>query len=342
MPEKICIQCGSALTKAGAKFCTTCGTTVDDAETADVSSKETRPLPGEKTDPASFATEVFPVSKPPSYATEEMPQVVITARAEERATEAITNAPVTQSQTKRAEPEPAKQPSVQHSAGQSAGQSGGRKRLALAAVLGVVALVALAAASFFFVNWRRASEAQAGTQTANNAEPATSPQPTAQPSSPQPDQQPNQQPDQQLGQQPNAGANNQSQPQTRPQPGPSISEVKSPAVRNDAAASKPQQQAAAKPTPEPTGISADEHKGQGITYMNSGRYQEALREYEYVKKLDPGNKDVYYLIGQTYHKMNQLGQALEAYRQCTSGQYASVAQDAVKKLEKKVGKVNAK
>jgi len=299
---------------------------VDGAETGDVTSQETSPLPGELTDQTAFATEVLPASKPPSYETEEMPQVVITARAEERATEVIANAPVTQSQTKGAEPEPAKQPSVQ--------SSGGRKRLALAATLGVVALVALAAASFFFVNSRRAPEAQAGTRPADNAEPAASSQPIA--------QQSNQQPNQQFGQQPNAGANNQSQPQTRPQPGPSISEVKSPAARNDAAASKPQQQAAAKPTPEPPGISAAEHKDQGITYMNSGHCQEALREYEYVKKLDPGNKDVYYLIGSTYQRMNQLEQALEAYRQCTSGQYASVAQGAVKILEKKVGKVNAR
>jgi hypothetical protein len=54
------------------------------------------------------------------------------------------------------------------------------------------------------------------------------------------------------------------------------------------------------------------------------------------------NKDVYYLIGPNYRKMNQLGQALEAYRQFTSGVYASVSQSAVKNLEKKVGKVNAK
>ena len=69
---------------------------------------------------------------------------------------------------------------------------------------------------------------------------------------------------------------------------------------------------------------------------------DALQEFEYVKKLDPGNKDVYYLIGFTYNNMNQPERAIEAYRQCTSGQYASVSQSAVKILEKKIGKVNAK
>ena len=76
--------------------------------------------------------------------------------------------------------------------------------------------------------------------------------------------------------------------------------------------------------------------------MYAGQYQEALREFESIKKLDPGNKDVYYLIGLTYFKMNQLEHAIEAYRQCTSGVYASVSQSAVKNLEKKVGKVSAR
>jgi tetratricopeptide (TPR) repeat protein len=72
--------------------------------------------------------------------------------------------------------------------------------------------------------------------------------------------------------------------------------------------------------------------------MNTGRYQDALREFEYVKKLDPGNKSVYYLIGQTYHKMGQLEQALDAYRRCTSGKYTSVALKNAQALEKRLGK----
>jgi Flp pilus assembly protein TadD len=76
--------------------------------------------------------------------------------------------------------------------------------------------------------------------------------------------------------------------------------------------------------------------------MNAGRGQEALREFELVKKLDPANKNVYYLTGLTYQKMNQLDRALESYRQCTSGVYASVAQNATKMLEKKLGKVSGR
>lgn len=356
MTKKFCKKCGNALTKTGAKFCTTCGATVDGADTDDISSQETRALPGEQTDQIATATEVIPAIKPTSYETEEMPRTVITAPTEERATEvmdAIAPTPATQalkkeeepaqekqpsvkSPKKQAKPAQEKQPSVQKSGGQSGGASGGRKKLALAAALGAVAVVAVAAASFFFVNSRGTTEAQSGTQSGNNAEPSTPAQPVAQ----QPTQQATQQATQQSGQQP--GANNQAQSQNRPQPSPSIGEVKSSAVRNDESASKSQPQVAAKPTPATPEISAAEHKDQGINHMNGGRYQEALREYDYVRKLDPGNKDVYYLIGQTYHRMNQLEQALEAYRQCTSGSYASVSQSAVKNLEKKLGKLNAK
>jgi hypothetical protein len=323
MTKKFCRQCGIALTKAGAKFCTTCGATVDGAETDDVTSQETVGLPGEQTVQTVAATEVLPASKPPlNYNTEEMPQVGITGRAEGRATAVVADAPVTQSQAKPAGPAPANQP------------SNGRKKLAIAAALGVVAL---AAVSIFFINSRRQPEAQVVNQTAAQAEPARSTQPVAQ----QSDQQPNQQ----LGQQPDA--NNQAQPQTRPQP---TGEVKPSANHNAEAASNPQRQGAAKPMPatpqeqQAAGgpPSAEQSLNQGKTFYNERRYQEALGEFERVKKLDPANKDVYYLIGLTYFKMNQLGQALEAYRQCTSGVYASVSESAVKNLEKKVGKVSAK
>jgi hypothetical protein len=339
MTKKFCKQCGNALSKAGAKFCTTCGATVDNAGIGDVSDQETRGLPGEQIDQTAFATEVIPAITPPSYETEEMPRMIITARVEERATEVIEAiAPTTAAKSSKKQTEPAqeKQPSAQ----QPGGNPGGRKKLALAAVIGVAAGLALVAAAFFIVNSRRGTEAQAGAQPVDKVEPSTSPQPVA--------PQANQQASPQLSPPSGVDANNQAQSQIRPQPGSSIGEVKSPAVRNDVPASTPQRQAAAKPTPTPpqekqaAGPSAAEHKAQGINYLSSGRYQEALQEFEYVKKLDPGDKDVYYLFGSTYLKMNQLERALEAYRQCTSGPYVSPSQFQVKNLEKKVGKVNAK
>jgi Flp pilus assembly protein TadD len=294
---------------------------VGGAETDDVTSQETVGLPGEPTVQTVVATEVLPASKPPSnYNTEVMPQVGITGRAEGRATEVVADAPITQSQAKPAKAAPATLP------------SNGRKKLAMAAALVVVAL---AAASFFFIKSRRPPEVQVGSQTAAQAEPASSTQPGA--------QQSNQQP----GQQPGAGANAQAQPQTQPQP---IGEVKSSAIHNAESASNQQRQAAAKPTPTTSQekqtvggtISVENIQKQGIAYMYAGQYQEALREFESVKKLDPSNKDVYYMIGLTYFKMNQLEHAIEAYRQCTSGVYATQSRTNVKNLEKKVGKVNAK
>src|SRR5262249_61778496 len=108
MTKKFCRQCGSALTKAGARFCTTCGATVDDAETDDVTSQETVGLPGEQTVQTVPATEVLPASKPPSnYNTEEMPQVGITGRAEGKGTAVVADATIHQSQAKTAEAAPA-------------------------------------------------------------------------------------------------------------------------------------------------------------------------------------------------------------------------------------------
>src|SRR5262249_18096701 len=144
MTKKFCRQCGAALTKAGAKFCTTCGATVDGAETDDVTSQETVGLPGEPTVQTGAATEALPASKPPStYNTEVMPQVGSTGRAEGRVTEVVADAPITQSQAKPAEAAPATLP------------SNGRKKLAMAVALVVVAL---AAASFFFIKSHRPPE----------------------------------------------------------------------------------------------------------------------------------------------------------------------------------------
>src|SRR5262249_29504072 len=278
MTKKFCRQCGAALTKSGARFCTTYGATVDGAETDDVTSQETVGLPGEHTAQTVAATEALPASKPPSnYNTEEMPQVGITGRAEGRATVVVADAPVTQSQAKPAEPAPANRPSNR------------RKKLAMAAALGAVAL---AAASFLFINSRRPPEAQVGNQTAAQAEPAISTQPGA--------QQSNQQPNQQLGQQPDA--NNQAQPQTKQQP---TGEVNPSAIQNAEAASNPQRQGAAKPTPATPqeqqaagGPSiAEQSLKEGKKFFEERRYQEALGEFERVKKLDPANKDVYYLMG---------------------------------------------
>src|SRR5688572_1107058 len=226
MTKKFCKQCGSALTKSGGKFCTTCGATVDGAEIGDLSDQETRGLPGEQSDQTAFATEVIPAITPPSYETEEMPRMIITARVEERATEVIEAiAPTTAAKSSKKQTEPAQE--NQPSAQQPGGNPGGRKKLALAAAIGVAVGLALVAVAFLIVNSRRGSEAQAGTQSVYKVEPSTSPQPIAPQANQQADQQASQQPSPPSG----VSANNQAQSQTRPQSGSSIGDVKSPAVR---------------------------------------------------------------------------------------------------------------
>lgn len=329
MTKMSCQRCGSALTK-GAKFCTSCGATSPSAETADFNALETRPLAVEQTDQIapshSAVTEALPSNQPggqkagqtaPSnYDTEEMPRTRITAQAYESSTTAPLERTVTQSQTGSP---PASQP------------SSGRKGLLLAAALGVVVL---GAGSFIFINSRRASETQAAKQPADEAKPAASAQPSISPSI-----EPSIKPE---GQPSPAAANNQPQPRSEP----AANGVKPSLSKNAESDKRLSQPAVAKPTPtapqvknaaDGTGAAAHNFN-QGVTYLKAKRYQDALREFEYVKKLDPGNKSVYYLIGQTYHMMGDLEQALEAYRRCTSGVYYSVALNNAKAIEKRLGK----
>ena len=77
---------------------------------------------------------------------------------------------------------------------------------------------------------------------------------------------------------------------------------------------------------------------QGNRLASAGKFQEALQLYEKARRANPGNLDVYYLIGSAYHRSGDLANALEAYRKCTSGNYTSVAANHVKSLEKKLSK----
>lgn len=333
MTKRSCKQCGRALTK-GARFCTSCGAIVGAAETGGVLSLETRPFTREQTDPAPprniDVTEELPSPrKPPSeYETEEIPQRRVTAPVGEISTSSVVGAPSTQPQIKLTESASAHQP------------SGGRKGLLLAAALGAVAL---ALGSFFFVNSRLSSETSETDQTAEAAESVT-PIPDASHQSVEPSVKPSVEP----SVKPSGGdADNPAQSQTGPQLATAPGETRSTANQSSLAEKKsPEVRIESKPAPTASqankvadGTGAASHNlNQGIRYMNTGQFQEALREFEYVRKLDPGNKSVYYLIGQTYHKMDQLERALEAYRQCTSGVYASVAQSNVRMLEKKLGK----
>lgn len=298
MARKICGKCGASVIEE-ARFCTTCGASMS-AETASAAATETNPVSAKPADRTSAvkADVTEELGAPSPYDTEEMAPPAVAARAEEKPTDA-----------------PAPQPQINPAPARQAASA--RKGLLLAAALGVMAL---AAGSFFFINSRGSSEAQATNQPAGEANTPATTQPSAQPS---------------------VAANEQATPQTEP----TVDDLKLAATKSADAGSKAQQaRGAATPATaqeksggDGTGAAAH-NLNQGMAHLTAGRYQDALREFEYVKSLDPGNKSVYYLIGQAYHKMGQLERALEAYRQCTSGVYASIAQNHVRTLEKRIGK----
>lgn len=80
-----------------------------------------------------------------------------------------------------------------------------------------------------------------------------------------------------------------------------------------------------------TAVSAAEHIQRGLKAKSPAS---ALAEYQAALRADPANKDVHYLMGLAYQQLGQQDQAVAAYRKCTSGPYASVAAQHVKKLDK--------
>jgi hypothetical protein len=319
MAKRNCKRCGTALTE-GAKFCTSCGASAPPPETSTAFAPETRPLPREQADPNIQQVPGRPSGRQeirqtaivlPGYDTEELSRPETAPPVEKRAATTETQAPVTS-------------PQVQTTKAQR--RSGRGRGVALFAALGVIVL---AVGAYFLMRPRESSQSQSPDQLSDAAKPAASSQPTAQPTAP-------------------LTVAVAKEP-TPPQPASILSEVKPTSKQAGDTESKSQppreetksvsQEAPAQKAADGTGA-ALHNLNQGIEYMSGGKYQEALQEFEYVRKLDPDNKSVYYLIGQTYHKMNQLERALDAYRQCTAGVYASVAQSNVKMLEKKLGKTN--
>ena len=89
----------------------------------------------------------------------------------------------------------------------------------------------------------------------------------------------------------------------------------------------------AEPIPQPASLIE-----QGNRLAGAGQFQEALQAYEKARRASPGNGDIHYLIGSAYHRSGDLANALESYRKCASGNYAAVAANHVKNLEKKLSK----
>jgi TPR repeat len=91
-------------------------------------------------------------------------------------------------------------------------------------------------------------------------------------------------------------------------------------------------------TSAPTSESAASLISQGNKFLAGKQFPDAIAAYQKARRLDPSNTDLHYLLGSAYHQQGQLNEALAQYRQCISGNYAAVAANHVKNLEKKLAK----
>lgn len=99
-----------------------------------------------------------------------------------------------------------------------------------------------------------------------------------------------------------------------------------PRHRQHAAALTPVPATAATPVPSAEVVSL---RDQGVRALTAERFAEALRIFQQASKADPANPDLAYLTGVALEGTNQVGAAIDAFRACRGGQYASQARDHI-------------
>ena len=85
--------------------------------------------------------------------------------------------------------------------------------------------------------------------------------------------------------------------------------------------------------PDPR-IAADTHKNLGTRYYNIREYRAAINEFLRALSLNPDDKDLYYLIGSSYHGLGLFSDAYNYYRRVDTGPYLGPAQSGAKQTEK--------
>jgi tetratricopeptide (TPR) repeat protein len=85
--------------------------------------------------------------------------------------------------------------------------------------------------------------------------------------------------------------------------------------------------------PDPRGL-AKVHKSLGVRYLNIREYNAALKEFLEALNLTQDDKDLYYLIGSSYHGMGRLPDAYEYYMRVDSGLYVGPAESGAKQTRK--------
>ncbi|MDX2033195.1 MAG: tetratricopeptide repeat protein [Blastocatellia bacterium] len=323
---RFCTSCGIELVGA-AKFCRQCGAVIES--------------PLEKADP--FKTQFEPTER---LSVEQIEEKLAAESVHKAKTEAIPPSPVgvktvPMPPSVPTDAQPSKITSSVVGAGkvQTTALSSGKKWIAL----GVPAFVLIVLCVLFFsFNYRKSSAEPTPeptpavsptpeeTQANLAAIPAETPTPSPTPEAPatKPSIKPTGSPERpnEAVQQPTPAQ----QTQAAPVP---VQPIAQPAN----AAAQPVKPAYTPPEVKPVkpALTMQDHWRLGAGYLGAGRNQEALNEFEQARRLAPGNVDLFYLIGTAYNQMGRYDEALAAYRQCTSGVYASVAQNHVKRLEGK-------
>ncbi|HEU0185800.1 MAG TPA: tetratricopeptide repeat protein [Blastocatellia bacterium] len=91
--------------------------------------------------------------------------------------------------------------------------------------------------------------------------------------------------------------------------------------------------------PDPRGL-AEVHKRRGVRYFNIREYNAALREFLEALNLTQDDKDLYYLIGSSYHGMGRLADAYDYYMRVNSGVYVGPAESGAKQTRKAAQEAN--
>lgn len=335
-----CTACGSEL-PSQVKFCIQCGAVVTGAQSPATENLfgPTRPLEEEK----DYSTNVYTL---PPEATEILsaPEPVKTGKTTQELTPLTGALPSQPKTVEKAFPKPGGLPSAPVVV---AGKSGGRLSLA---IVGIVLLLAAVIGGYALL--RQSGNTPISAETASSPSPVVSAEASPvfsaseqveieaaskSPSMVAVEKQKNE--IRQVAEKQPTAPVSKPEAASAVSAGTTLTESKEPAplgeLKSDAAGM-------AKSTPLPKveqpKVSAMELLQSGLNAQNRGRHQEALSEFQKALQLDPANVSIYYLIGSSYHKLGQLEQALAAYRRCTTGPYASVSAEHVKKLEKKVGK----
>ena len=322
-----CVSCGSELPE-NVKFCVMCGASIAPVKSyeTNITPLGTEPLFTPEPVDVYGKTEVL-TSDP--LDTNDLPaKAGATAKVPEPATDPLKYN--TQATTIPVATDPLKYQTKETSLPTAAIQR--KSPLKMVAIAAVILLVGSVAASLYFAS---------GNSSNNAVEPVATPSPIAEATpSLVAEASPNATPAPANSVMPNkaqnapsplpTGSNQKVENVPAPQPANEVADGKTKPVPTSTPAPPASTPVVTKTETAPA-VPAAEHIQRGLKAKSPAS---ALVEYQAALRADPANKDVHYLMGLAYQQLGQSEQAVAAYRKCTSGPYAAVAAQHVKKLDK--------